>query len=72
MWGPRLGAACYLELMAHDKKVEAGKLRLVLLREVGRAVIHGEAAADDIAAAIGRAAAEPRTHSRASPLPRCG
>ena len=52
VWGPRLGAACYLELMAHDKKVEAGKLRLVLLREVGRAVIHGEAAADDIAAAI--------------------
>ena len=52
VWGPRLGASRYLELMAHDKKVEAGKLRLVLLREVGRAVIHGEAAADDIAAAI--------------------
>jgi 3-dehydroquinate synthase len=52
VWGPRLGAARYLELMAHDKKVEAGKLRLVLLREVGRAVIHGEASADDIAAAI--------------------
>ena len=52
VWGPKLGASRYLELMAHDKKVEAGKLRLVLLREVGRAVIHGEAAADDIAAAI--------------------
>jgi 3-dehydroquinate synthase len=52
VWGPRLGAARYLELMAHDKKVEAGKLRLVLLREVGRAVIHGEATAEDIAAAI--------------------
>jgi len=52
VWGPKLGAARYLELMAHDKKVEAGKLRLVLLREVGRAVIHGEAAAEDIAAAI--------------------
>ena len=52
VWGPRLGAARYLELMAHDKKVEAGKLRLVLLREVGRAVIHGEAAAADIAAAV--------------------
>ena len=52
VWGPRLGASRCLELMAHDKKVEAGKLRLVLLREVGRAVIHGEAAADDIAAAI--------------------
>jgi 3-dehydroquinate synthase len=52
VWGPRLGAARYLELMAHDKKVEAGKLRLVLLREVGRAVIHGEATAEDIAAAV--------------------
>ena len=52
VWGPKLGTSRYLDLMAHDKKVEAGKLRLVLLREVGRAVIHGEAAAEDIAAAI--------------------
>ena len=52
VWGPRLGVERYVELMAHDKKVEAGKLRLVLLREVGRAVIHGDAAAADIAAAI--------------------
>ena len=52
VWGPKLGVSRYLELMAHDKKVEAGKLRLVLLREVGRAVIHGEAAPEDIAAAI--------------------
>ena len=52
VWGPKLGTSRYLELMAHDKKVEAGKLRLVLLREVGRAVIHGEATPDDIAAAI--------------------
>ena len=52
VWGPKLGAARYLELMAHDKKVEAGKLRLVLLRALGRAVIHGEASADDIAASI--------------------
>ena len=52
VWGPKLGVSRYLELMAHDKKVEAGKLRLVLLREVGRAVIHGEATPEDIAAAI--------------------
>ena len=52
VWGPKLGAARYLELMAHDKKVEAGRLRLVLLRGVGCAVIHGEAAVEDIAAAI--------------------
>jgi 3-dehydroquinate synthase len=52
VWGPRLGAARYLELMSHDKKVEAGRLRLVLLRGLGRALIHGEATAADIAAAI--------------------
>ncbi|MDY0071080.1 MAG: 3-dehydroquinate synthase [Thauera sp.] len=52
VYGPVLGSARYLELMAHDKKVEAGKLRLVLLRSLGQAVLHGEAGADEIAAAI--------------------
>lgn len=52
VWGPRLGVERYVELMSHDKKVEAGKLRLVLLREIGRAVMHGEAPAGEIAAAI--------------------
>ncbi|WP_418648095.1 3-dehydroquinate synthase [Thauera butanivorans] len=50
--GPTLGAERYLELMAHDKKVEAGRLRLVLLRALGKGVIHGEAPQADIAAAI--------------------
>ncbi len=50
--GPRLGVERYLELMSHDKKVEAGRLRLVLLKAVGAAVVHGEAAQADIAAAI--------------------
>ncbi len=52
VWGPRLGVERFVELMAHDKKVEAGKLRLVLLRDLGRAVMHGDAPACDIAAAI--------------------
>jgi len=52
VWGPSLGAGRYLELMAHDKKVESGRLRLVLLRSIGRAVIHADAAEADIAAAI--------------------
>lgn len=52
VWGAKLGTERYLALMAHDKKVEAGRLRLVLLRSLGRAVIHGEATADEIAAAI--------------------
>jgi 3-dehydroquinate synthase len=34
-----LGADRYLELMARDKKVQAGKLRLVLLEALGRAII---------------------------------
>jgi len=52
VWGPRLGVERYVELMSHDKKVEAGKLRLVLLRALGCAVMHGEAPAGEIAAAI--------------------
>ncbi len=50
--GPALGADRYLELMALDKKVSAGKLRLVLLEAIGRGVIYGEAAEADIRAAI--------------------
>ncbi len=52
VWGPRLGVERYVELMSHDKKVEAGKLRLVLLRALGCAVMHGEAPTGEIAAAI--------------------
>ena len=52
VWGPRLGVERYLELMAHDKKVEAGKLRLILLRALGQGVIHGDTTPADMAAAI--------------------
>ncbi|MBT0962740.1 3-dehydroquinate synthase [Denitromonas iodatirespirans] len=50
--GPKLGAARYLELMAHDKKVDAGRLRLVLLRDIGDAEIFADLPAVEIAAAI--------------------
>ena len=40
---PDLGTGKYLELMGLDKKVEDGKMRFVLLKEVGRAVVHGGA-----------------------------
>jgi len=50
--GPRLGAKRYLDLMAHDKKVLAGKLRLVLLRQLGAAEIYAEASPELISAAI--------------------
>ena len=50
--GPDLGVARYLELMRHDKKVEAGKLRLVLFRAIGEAVVSDIASDAEIAAAI--------------------
>ena len=50
--GPALGAERYLELMALDKKVAAGKLRLVLLRRIGEGVVSAEAGESDIRAAI--------------------
>lgn len=36
---PKLGVDRYLELMGHDKKVDAGRLRLVLLRALGSAFL---------------------------------
>jgi 3-dehydroquinate synthase len=50
--GPALGADRYLELMALDKKVAAGKLRLVLLRKIGEGVISAEAGLHQIRVAI--------------------
>lgn len=50
--GASLGAERYLELMAHDKKVTDGTLRLVLLKSIGRAVVTAEATADQIRATI--------------------
>ncbi|HZW26805.1 MAG TPA: 3-dehydroquinate synthase, partial [Gallionella sp.] len=43
---PDIGAGKYLELMGLDKKVEGGKIRFVLLKEVGRAVVYGDAPAE--------------------------
>ncbi len=50
--GAPLGAERYLDLMGHDKKVIAGKLRLVLLKHIGEAVTWGDAPREDIVAAI--------------------
>ena len=36
---PDLGAEKYLEFMGHDKKVEQGKIRFVLLKKLGEAVM---------------------------------
>jgi 3-dehydroquinate synthase len=50
--GPQLGVARYADLMGHDKKVIAGRLRLVLLKRIGEAVTWAEAPSVEIAAAI--------------------
>lgn len=50
--GPALGANEYLDLMGHDKKVIAGRLRLVLLKRLGEAVTYADAPQNDIRAAI--------------------
>ena len=55
--GPALGVERYLEHMRHDKKVQDGKLRLVLLRQIGKAVVSDMAAELDIAKVITRRSA---------------
>jgi 3-dehydroquinate synthetase len=39
---PRFAPERYLELMGHDKKVQSGRLRLVLLRRLGEAFVTAE------------------------------
>lgn len=49
---PALGVAQYLELMSHDKKVQDGRLRLVLLKAIGQGVVSDVATDAQIGAAI--------------------
>ena len=50
--GPRLGADRYLELMGHDKKIEGGKIRFILLRNIGEAFISDAVPHDALAAVL--------------------
>ncbi|HEX5125148.1 MAG TPA: 3-dehydroquinate synthase [Rhodocyclaceae bacterium] len=50
--GPALGIARYLELMHHDKKVADGKLRLILLKQIGTAIVRDDVPLKDLEAAI--------------------
>ena len=52
VYGAPLGATRYLELMRHDKKVQDGKLRLVLLADIGKGVIFDATDEEMIRAAI--------------------
>ena len=49
---PPIGAARALELMGMDKKVLAGRIRLVLMRKVGEGVVAGEYPADALQATL--------------------
>ena len=50
--GPALASSRYVELMQHDKKVQDGKLRLVLLEKLGKAVVSDAAKEFEIEQAI--------------------
>lgn len=52
VFGPAMGAARYVEFMSHDKKVLDGRLRLVLLKDIGQAVMSDAASDEQISAAI--------------------
>ncbi len=39
---PELGMQRYLDFMGHDKKVESGKMRFVLLKKLGEAIVTGD------------------------------
>jgi 3-dehydroquinate synthase len=49
---PDLGAQRYLELMGLDKKVEGGKLRLILLRGIGEAYVTTDFPQEDLRAVL--------------------
>lgn len=55
---PRLGGARALELMRMDKKVKAGRVRLVLLDAIGRAVLTDDYPPEALEALLGEALGE--------------
>jgi 3-dehydroquinate synthase len=54
---PEVGVERYLELMSHDKKVESGLLRFVLLRRLGDAYVTSEVPAAAVEEVLARRAA---------------
>lgn len=52
VFGPAMGAEIYLELMQHDKKVKDGKMRFVLLKQIGKALVSDTATQAEISQAI--------------------
>jgi 3-dehydroquinate synthase len=51
---PDMGIDRYLELMGHDKKVQSGRIRFVLLRRIGEAFVTDEIPSDALEETLGR------------------
>jgi 3-dehydroquinate synthase len=49
---PAYGLERYLELMGHDKKVQSGRIRFVLMRAIGDAFLTADVPADRLSAAL--------------------
>jgi 3-dehydroquinate synthase len=49
---PAFGAARYLDLMGHDKKVQGGRLRFILLKAIGQAFVTDEVPAEGLAGVL--------------------
>jgi 3-dehydroquinate synthase len=54
---PDFGLERYLELMGHDKKVEGGRLRFVLLRRIGEAFVTDQVSPEALVGALAARAA---------------
>ncbi len=50
--GPPLGVARYMELMGHDKKVQGGKIRYILLKGIGEAFVSADVPQDILASVL--------------------
>jgi 3-dehydroquinate synthase len=57
---PDIGFERYLDLMGHDKKVEGGRIRFILLRRLGEAFISDQVPVEALADVLGATA---RTHA---------
>jgi 3-dehydroquinate synthase len=51
---PDFGTERYFDLMGHDKKVESGRIRFVLLRRIGEAFVTDEVPADALDEVLGK------------------
>jgi 3-dehydroquinate synthase len=49
---PKIARERWMELMQRDKKVQSGAMRFVLLERLGRAVVRGDVAENDVVQSV--------------------